>query len=67
MESTGLTISDNIKKYPVETQEKIHQYLSQLDEINRQAYEIAYAHLGTSFNVARTNGFKKWLKSCGDK
>lgn len=63
MEKNTLTLSDNIKNYPKETQDKIYKYLDQLDELNRQAYEIANDHLRTSFNVARSNGFKKWVKN----
>jgi hypothetical protein len=32
-----------------------------MDEQKRKAYDIAYCHLGTSFNIARSNGFKEWL------
>lgn len=59
-ESLNLNISSFTKNYPIELQREIFEYLSQLDEINRQAYQIAYDHLGTSFNVARSNGFKIW-------
>lgn len=56
----NLKISPNVKNYPIETQREIFNYLSGLDELNRKAYQIAYDHLGTSFNVARSNGFKLW-------
>jgi hypothetical protein len=32
-----------------------------MDDLDRKAYEIAYNHLGTSFNITRSNGFKQWL------
>ena len=38
------------------------QYIAQLDEMQRKAYEIAKSHLGTSFNIKRSNGFIEWLK-----
>jgi hypothetical protein len=60
-ESLNMKISDIIKKYPIEKQREIFEYLNELDEHNRNAYEIAYSHLGTSFNIARSNGFKEWL------
>lgn len=59
--SLNMTISDLIKKYPIEQQKLIFEYLSQMDELDRKAYEIAFNHLGTSFNIARSNGFKKWV------
>ena len=42
--------------------DKEAQYLAQLDDIQRKAYEIAKSHLGTSFNIRRSNGFIEWLK-----
>jgi hypothetical protein len=56
----NMEIHEYIKEYPVETQIDIFQYLNELDEINRKGYSIAYDHLKTSFNIVRSNGFKKW-------
>lgn len=58
--SLNLKFSNLIKTYPIETQREIYEYLKNLDDINKQAYNIAYEHLGTSFNIARSNGFKLW-------
>jgi hypothetical protein len=41
---------------------KVDQYIAQLDDMQRKAYEIAKSHLGTSFNIKRSNGFIEWLK-----
>ena len=41
---------------------KVDQYLAQLDDMQRKAYEIAKSHLGTSFNIKRSNGFIEWQK-----
>ena len=60
-DSLNMKISEIIKRYPIEEQKNIFKYLSQLDEINIKAYDIAFDHLGTSFNIARSNGFKEWL------
>jgi hypothetical protein len=56
----NLKISPNVTNYPIEVQRDLYGYLSNMNEINRKAYEIAYDHLGTSFNVVRSNGFKHW-------
>ncbi len=56
----NMKITELIKNYSVEDQREIFEYLNQLDHINRKGYDIAYNHLGTSFNIARSNGFKKW-------
>lgn len=40
----------------------ISQYLQEMGTLERQAYEIARSHLGTSFNIAKSNGFIQWVK-----
>lgn len=60
-DSLNMKLSELLKTYPIEQQKNIFEYLSQLDDINRKAYDIAFQHLGTSFNIARSNGFKEWL------
>jgi hypothetical protein len=44
-----------------ENQENIYNYLNQLDNTNRLAYIIAFNHLGTSFNIFKSNGYKNWI------
>jgi len=56
----NLKISDFTKSYPIDIQKEIFEYLSELDDIHRKGYQIAYDHLGTSFNITRSNGFKSW-------
>ena len=59
-DSLNMKIPEIVKKYPIEQQREIFEYLSEMDEHKRKAYDIAYSHLGTSFNIARSNGFKEW-------
>ena len=59
--SLNMKITNLFKNYSIDKQREIFEYLSEMDENNRKAYDIAYNHLGTSFNIARSNGFKKWL------
>ena len=40
----------------------IQQYLAQLDDIQKKAHDIAKHHLGTSYNIAKSNGYMDWLK-----
>lgn len=40
----------------------IIEYLKQLNEKEKIAYKIAFDHLGSSFNIIRSNGFQEWLK-----
>jgi len=62
-QSLGIEISDILKSYPSESQREIFEYLSSLDAINRKCYVIAFEHLGSSFNIARSNGFKEWQQA----
>lgn len=62
-ESLQIKIPDIIKKYPLEKQQEILDYLTNLNVHDRKAYEIALHHLGSSFNIYRSNGFKEWKQS----
>ena len=42
--------------------DKVDQYIAQLDDVQLKAMEIAKSHLGTSFNIKRSNGFIEWQK-----
>ena len=44
-------------------QNDIDMYLTSLNEQQLKAYNIAKRHLGTSFDITRSNGYKDWLKS----
>jgi hypothetical protein len=50
------------KKYDADTEQSILQYLAQLSSIQVKAIKIASAHLGTSFNVIKSNGYIDWKK-----
>jgi hypothetical protein len=56
----GLQIPEIFDKYSLELQSQIVEYLKQLDEIERKAYTIGIHHLGTSFNIVKSNGFNEW-------
>jgi hypothetical protein len=59
----NITIPEIVKIYSVEKQREIFDYLSHLDELNIKAYNIALNHLGSSFDILRSNGFKEWKQS----
>ncbi len=44
-------------------QSDIDVYLMTLNEQQLKAYNIAKRHLGTSFDITRSNGYKEWLKA----
>lgn len=51
-----------IDTYNEEQKREVYDYLSSLDDLQLKAYAIAFTHLGTSFNIRKSNGFKEWLK-----
>lgn len=42
--------------------ERIHEYLTHLNDTQLKAYRIAKRHLGSSFNLVKSNGFVCWMK-----
>ena len=58
-----LPVPDTIYNLSLEQQQNIYNYLKQLDETNKKAYIIAYNHLGTSFNIFKSNGYNEWIKT----
>jgi hypothetical protein len=59
-ETLQMKIPELVKNYPIELKREIFNYLSEMDEHDKKAYEIALDHLGSSFNIYRSNGFKEW-------
>lgn len=56
----NLPIPDIIKVYPIEVQREVFEYLNEIDEFEKVGYRIAFNHLGSSFDICRSNGYKKW-------
>ncbi len=64
-----LKIILNIKLYhlhmPMESQQQedkhTEDYIKQLTPFEESAYKIAKSHLGTSFNLIKSNGYLKWI------
>ena len=62
-EQTGLSIPESILNLSLEKQTEVYNYLIQMSESQKKAYLIAKDHLGTSFNILKSNGFSEWKKS----
>lgn len=60
---TGLSIPESVLKLPLEKQREVYNYLIQMNEYQKKAYLIAKDHLGTSFNILKSNGFFEWKKA----
>lgn len=56
-------LPSNYDKYSADTQKSIMEYITQLSDIERKACFIAKNHLGSSFNIVKSNGYNDWLKS----
>lgn len=63
----GVELPDNFETYHELTKAEMIEYLRQLDAIEKKAYTIGKHHLGTSFNVVKSNGFVKWKKEKAKK
>ena len=61
--SESATLPDNFETLAPELKANIIQYLGQLDAIEKKAYKIAKEHLGSSFNLVKSNGFCDWIKA----
>jgi hypothetical protein len=59
----GLELPNNFEKYDEKTKNELVNYLKQLNKIEKQAYKIGKEHLGSSFNVIKSNGFVDWKKN----
>lgn len=45
------------------TEEKsIQEYMNSLNDIQKQACDIAKEHLETSFDLVKSNGYKSWVQ-----
>jgi hypothetical protein len=63
----GIPIPPLVKEQPLEQQQQIYDYLKTLDDKQKKTYLIAFKHLGTSFNIYRSNGFREWVKTKTNK
>ena len=57
---TELSIPESVLKLSLEKQTEIYNYLIQMNESQKKAYLIAKDHLGSSFNILKSNGFSEW-------
>ena len=61
--NTTKSLPPNFETLSKQDQLFIINYLNSLSEIEEKAYKIAIDHLGSSFNILKSNGFLKWVKS----
>lgn len=66
-DSLNLPIPEIINKFSIEKKREILEYLSELTDIEKVGYKIAFNHLESSFDICRSNGFKEWKNSKASK
>ena len=59
----GLELPSAFENYDISTKESLISYLKHLDIIEKKAYTIGKQHLGTSFNILKSNGYNDWKKN----
>ena len=52
----------NKETIPQNKEEEIAHYIAQLNEPQIKAFILAKNHLGSSFNIYKSNGFIEWKK-----
>jgi len=52
-----------INNNKMNSQELLQRYLETLSPIEHRAMEIAKQHLGSSFNIFKSNGYIEWVKT----
>jgi len=54
--------ADRIKIKDEQTMHHVLEYLSELSAVQIKAIRIASNHLGSSFNIVKSNGYVDWKK-----
>jgi hypothetical protein len=57
-----IELPGNFAQFTTEEQTLILEYLNQLNDMQKQVYNIAKQHLGSSFHILKSNGFIEWNK-----
>lgn len=65
LDKLDIPVPEVVYSYDDERKKEIFEYLTQIKKDNQKekAYRIAFAHLGSSFNIYKSNGFKEWKTS----
>jgi hypothetical protein len=58
----NITLPNNFELLSETDKYLVKTYLNSLSNTEKQAYIIAKSHLGSSFNLFKSNGYKNWQK-----
>jgi hypothetical protein len=59
----GIELPKEFETYDDQLKENVVKYLKSLNPIEKKAYMIGKHHLGSTFNLIRSNGFVIWKNS----
>jgi hypothetical protein len=65
-ENENIVIEEMFSKYTnlsLEQKSLLYEYVNQLNPLSKKTLFIAISHLGTSFDLFKSNGFKLWKNS----
>jgi len=51
-----------MEKETLSDEMQVIEYMDQMNEKEKKAYAIAMEHLGTSFDIIKSNGYLNWKK-----
>ena len=57
-----LPLPDNFNRYSQHLKDEVLEYLNDFDELDKEAYMVAFTILKSGFNIAKSNGFLEWKK-----
>lgn len=56
-------LPSHFNSYSPDIKSSLKEYINQLSDVEKKACMIAKEHLGSSFNIIKSNGYNDWLKS----
>jgi hypothetical protein len=59
----GIELPKEFESYDDQLKDNVVKYLKSLNTIEKKAYMIGKHHLGSTFNLIRSNGFVTWKNS----
>jgi hypothetical protein len=62
MEPTSIPHEQSLQEHQEHQEQSLQAYYQQLTPFEQRTCDIARDHLGSSFDLARSNGFLRWIR-----
>ena len=62
MEPTSIPHEQSLQEHQEHQEQSLQAYDQQLTPVEQRTCDIARDHLGSSFDLARSNGFLRWIR-----